>query len=257
MKRFNRGYVDQPLDATGMVFDGDVENHNQRVPVVMLIDTSSSMEGKPIGLLNDALAEMEENLHEDVELSNKAEICLITFGHGGVTAWRGDEPAPAGASPFVPAREFRVPKLQAGGVTPMVEAIKLGMRHIAEEKQRLRARRLSYYRPVMWCVGDGCPTNGLGQISDDWRHLPAKIAAEEAAKRFAFFSVSVGDISAHGEEVLSALAPKSHLKLQGFEFAVVLQLVSASAESAAQDNPIDAIKEKVMREYRQKVIPKV
>jgi uncharacterized protein YegL len=250
MGRFNRSQ-DQPLDASGMVFDADLQNHAQRVPVVMLMDTSSSMSGKPIRALNEALAEMQDKLHDDAELSGKAEVCLITFGHDGVVAWQGDRPAPPGASPFVPASEFYAPKLEAGGVTPMVEAIELGMRAIADEKKRLRARNLSYYRPVMWCVGDGCPTDDTGHYIDNWRHLPRIIADHERAKRFAFFSVSVGDISPIGEEVLTALSPKAHLKLQGFEFSTVLQLVSASAESAAHDDPIDAIKRRVMEEFTQ------
>src|SRR5688500_137786 len=102
MSRFKQS-KEQPLDAREMVFDADLDNHAQRVPVVMMIDTSSSMSGTPIALLNDALVDMQDQLHNDVELSAKAEICLITFGHGGVTAWRGGEPAPPGTSPFVPA----------------------------------------------------------------------------------------------------------------------------------------------------------
>jgi uncharacterized protein YegL len=246
------------LSARDMVFDDDdLDNHAQRVPVVMIIDNSQSMDGQPIKLLNEALIEMQAQLRHDVELSAKAEICLITFGHDGVTAWRGTERAPAGVSPFVPASRFEVPQLRAGGVTPMVEAIELGMRVVAEEKRALRARNLSYYRPVIWCVSDGEPTGPTGHRSDDWRRLPALIAQEERAKRFVFFTVSVGDISPHGDEVLRALAPNAHLKLQGFEFAVVLQLVSASADSAAQDDPIEAIKERVMKEFAQTIVPRV
>jgi uncharacterized protein YegL len=237
-----------------MVFDDDLGNHAQRVPVVMVMDNSYSMRGKPIAELNAALADMQEYLRHDVELSSKAEICLITFGHNGVTAWRGTEPAPPGVSPFVPASHFEVPRLQAGGVTPITEALELAIRLIGEEKRELRRRNLSYYRPVVWCVTDGEPTDHSGAPSDDWQRLPEVIAHEEREKRFAFFAASVGNISPHGDEVLRALAPGSHYKLEGFEFALVLQLVSASAESAAHDDPIEAIKERVMREYKQRLV---
>jgi len=246
------------LDASTMDFgDEDVGNHSQRAPVVMVMDNSYSMRGKAIAELNTALADMRDRLRDDPELSSKVEICLITFGHNGVTAWRGDAPAPPGKSPFVPASRFEVPRLQAGGVTPMAEALELGMRLIAEEKRELRERKLSHYRPVMWCVTDGEPTDSSGSPSDDWKRLPAIIASEERAKRFAFFTASVGDISAYGDEVLRTLAPKSHFKLEGFDFSVVLQLVSASAESAAHDDPIDAIKARVQAMYKQIVVPQV
>jgi uncharacterized protein YegL len=246
-----------PLDASDMVFDADVDNHAQRVPVVMVMDNSYSMSGAPIAELNAALVQMQSHLREDVELSAKAEICLITFGHDGVTAWRGKQPAPRGSNPFVHASQFEVPHLQAGGVTPMVEALELAIKLVAEEKRELRRRNLSYYRPVVWCVSDGVPTDNQGRPSEDWRRLPAIIAAEERAKRFVFFSVSVGGISPEGDEVLTALAPSSHLRLQGFEFAIVLQLVSASAESAAHGDLPEAIKKRVMDEFVQGVVPKI
>jgi uncharacterized protein YegL len=241
------------LDASAMVFDDDVGNHAQRAPVVMVMDNSSSMRGKPIEELNAALRDMQEHLRHDVDLSSKAEICLITFGHNGVTAWRGTEPARPGVSPFVPASRFEAPRLQAGGVTPMTEALELAMRLIREEKRELRRRNLSYYCPVAWCVGDGQPTDPSGSPSDDWKRLPAVIAREEREKRFSFFTASVGGISPQGDEVLRALAPGSHYKLEGFDFSLVLQLVSASADSAAHDDTIEAIKERVMREYNQRV----
>jgi uncharacterized protein YegL len=250
MSRF-RSPRDQPLGSAGMVFDADLDNRSQRVPVVMIMDNSSSMQGRPIGLLNEALADMQEDLRHDVELSAKAEICLITFGADGVTAWHGKQRAAPGVSPFVPASRFEVPKLEANGVTPMVEAIELAMRLVTERKRELRSQNLSFYRPVMWCVSDGEPTGRSGYPTDDWQKLPAIIAREEGAKRFVFFTVSVGDISARGDEVLRALAPRAHLKLKGFVFRDVLQLVSASAESAAHNDPIDAIKERVMREFAQ------
>jgi uncharacterized protein YegL len=237
-----------------MVFDDDVGNHAQRAPVVMLMDNSQSMRGKGIADLNAALVDMQDRLRHDVELSSKAEICLITFGHNGVTAWHGTEPAPPGVSPFVPASRFVVPRLQAGGVTQMTEAVDLAMRVIENEKRELRQRNLSYYRPVVWCVTDGVPTDHTGHPTDDWQRLPEIIAREERQKRFAFFAAGVGDISPQGEEVLAALAPESNFKLEGFDFALVLELVSASAESAAHDDPIEAIKERVMREYKQRMV---
>jgi uncharacterized protein YegL len=251
---FNRSRDQVALNANTMVFDDDVGNHAQRAPVVMVMDNSYSMRGKPIAELNAALADMQDRLRNDVELSSKAEICLITFGHNGVTAWRGNAPAPPGMSPFVPASRFEVPRLQAGGVTPMAEALELAMRLIAEEKLELRRRNLSHYRPVVWCVTDGEPTDPSGSPSDDWKRLPAIIANEERAKRFAFFAASVGNISAYGDEVLQALAPNSHFKLDGFDFSLVLQLVSASAESAAHDDQIEAIKARVRQEYDQRKV---
>jgi uncharacterized protein YegL len=247
--RFFKAPQDQVLDAEQMVFDSD--NRAQRVLIALVLDTSSSMKGKPIALLNDALQDMSEDLRHDVELSAKAEVAIITFGDGGVLAWRGAQPAPNGTSPFVPASQLEMPRLQANGVTPMIEAVELAMRCVAEQKRALRERHISYYRPLVWLISDGIPTDAQGHYSESWRRLPDRIRREERDKRFVFFTVSAGDISPDGDAVLEALAPDAHLRLAGFEFAVVLQLVSASAESAAHDDPLEAIKRKVTEGFGQ------
>jgi uncharacterized protein YegL len=235
---------DQRLNTEAMTFD-EGENRAQRLPILLAMDSSSSMSGKPIALLNDALAGMAEDLRRDVSLSAIAEIAIVTFGHGGVTAWRGDQVVPPGVSPFVPASRFTAPKLEAGGVTPLVDAIERSMRCVTEQKDELKRRHLQYYCPHIWLCSDGCPTDDRGVPSDDWRHLPARIRKAEDERRFLFFSVGAGDIDEMGDRVLQELAPDAHLRLEGFEFSRVLKLVSASAESAARGHTAAEIKRRV------------
>jgi uncharacterized protein YegL len=200
------------------------------------------MSGKPIARLNEALGAMAQDLRRDVQLSAIAELAIVTFGEGGVTAWRGKEPVPPGTSPFVPASRFTPPKLRAGGVTPLTAAVERTIRCVAEEKAELKRRCLQYYQPHIWLFSDGLPTNERGEPSDDWRRLPEVIRKSEDERRFLFFSVSAGDIDTAGDAVLRELAPDAHLRLDGFEFASVLKLVSASAESAARGHTAEAIK---------------
>jgi uncharacterized protein YegL len=229
------------LDANAMTFD-DGDNRAQRLLLTLVLDTSSSMAGKPIKLLNDALAGMAEDLRHDVNLSAIAEIAIITFGNEGVTAWQGERAVSNGTSPFVPAARFAAPTLRAGGVTPMVAAVERAMRCVADEKAALKRRHLQYFQPLVWLISDGCPTGPTGEPTDDWRHLPALIRKAEDERCFVFFTVGAGDIDASGDAVLKELAPDAHLRLEGFEFSRVLKLVSASAESAARGAGSDAIK---------------
>jgi uncharacterized protein YegL len=229
------------LDANAMTFD-DGDNRAQRLLLTLVLDTSSSMAGRPIKLLNEALARLATDLRHDVNLSAIAEIAIVTFGNDGVTAWQGERAALNGTSPFVPAARFEAPTLRAGGVTPMVSAVERAMRCVADEKTALRRRHLQYFQPLVWLVSDGCPTGPTGEPTDDWRHLPAIIRKAEAERRFVFFTVSAGDIDAHGDTVLKELAPDAHLRLEGFDFSRWLKLVSASVESAASGAGSDAIK---------------
>jgi uncharacterized protein YegL len=239
------------LDPRGMGLP--IEDNNTRVLLELFLDCSSSMEGDPIKRLNAALVELRDTLRRDLELCAKAMVCLITFGHDGVVVWRGNRPVRPGESPFVGASQFQPPTLQAGGVTPMVEAVELGFTILAEEKRRLREQHLSLYRPVLWCIGDGYPTDHTGHYSDEWRRLPPLIAAHEAKKRFAFFSLSVGDIGPQGDEVFNTLAPDSHVRLQDFDFATAIRLVSDSVEESAHNASVVEMKRKMMERAQRRV----
>jgi uncharacterized protein YegL len=243
MKRW-RAPRDRGLNADAMTFD-DGDNRAQRLLIALVLDISSSMSGKPIARLNEALAGLADDLRRDVQLSAIAELAIVTFGEGGVTAWQGNQPVPPGTSPFVPASRFTVPKLRAGGVTPLTAAVERTIQCVAEEKAELKRRFLQYYCPHIWLFSDGYPTNQRGELSDDWRRLPEIIRTSGEERRFLFFSVSAGDIDPAGDAVLEELAPDAHLRLEGFEFASVLKLVSASAESAARGQSAAAIKARI------------
>jgi uncharacterized protein YegL len=240
---------DAPLSATGMIFDNDDER-TQRVLIALVLDTSESMSGTKIELLNRELAEMAEDLSHHVDLSGKAMVALITFGDGGVRAWRGSQPVPPGTSPFVLAKNLRMPTLNAGGVTPMVDAVELAISCVTREKADLKRRHLSYYRPLIWLISDGLPTDAHGHLSDDWKSLPARIARDEDEKHYVFFTVSAGDIDPQGDAVLDELAPDSHLRLEGLEFAAAMQLVSASAEGV-QKGTIAEFKQRMRETFGQ------
>src|ERR1700736_2540311 len=101
--------------------DIEIENNAQRLPLVLCLDTSSSMSGAPIQALNGALREWTRELHDDVSLSYSVEVAVVTFGGQGVSAWQGPQPLPlhSAVSPFLPAHMFQPPQLTASGVTLM------------------------------------------------------------------------------------------------------------------------------------------
>jgi hypothetical protein len=61
--------------------------------------------------------------------------------------------------------------------------------------------------------------------------------------------MGVGDISSHGEEVLKALTPTHHARLQGFPFRAMLQMMSASV-SAAQRGADDEIFRRIFEQFK-------
>ncbi|WP_329256455.1 VWA domain-containing protein [Streptomyces sp. NBC_01478] len=231
--------------------DIEFENNAQRLPLVLCLDTSSSMAGAPIQSLNDALAEWTRELHDDVSLSYSVEVAVITFGGRGVGAWRGpqllDPRAPL--SPFVPAHAFQAPRFTASGVTLMTEALELAMHVVAARKAELRASGLQYYRPQICLVTDGLPTDATGHMTDSWHRLLPVLAEEQQARRFRLYAIGVGGITDRGEQVLQAFAPKFNARIQGFPFRELLQMMSASA-NAEQKGAGDEVFEKIFSQFK-------
>ncbi|WP_371654411.1 MULTISPECIES: hypothetical protein [unclassified Streptomyces] len=231
--------------------DIEFENNAQRLPLVLCLDTSSSMAGPPIDALNTALSEWTRELHDDVSLSYSVEVAVITFGGRGVTAWRGGQPLEPGSpvGPFVAAHMFEPPRLDASGVTLMTEALELAMHVVTARKAELRSQGFQYYRPQICLVTDGLPTDGTGHISRTWQRLVPVLAEEQAARRFRLYAIGVGGLTDLAEQVLQAYAPKFNARLQGFPFRQLLQMMSASA-SAETKGAGDEVFEKIFSQFK-------
>jgi uncharacterized protein YegL len=239
VSRFRKPYEDLgDLDLEGVDIEPDGA---QQLLLTLVLDSSKSMAGAPIDSLNEGLQQLVGHLRRDRSLRAIANVALITFGHNGVIAWRGSEPAPPGVSPFVPVYELTMPRLPAGGVTPMVEAVQHAIYWVNKEKSALRERGIQYYQPLIWLISDGLPTDGRGQLSEDWKHLARTLRQNEAENHLIFLTVSAANISPDGDAVLRHLSPRGHVKLVGMDFRPVLRLVSSSAGRFAQGNSVDAV----------------
>jgi uncharacterized protein YegL len=241
----------QPKGLPAQYADIEIENNAQRLPLVLCLDTSSSMAGTPIQALNTALREWTQELHDDVNLSYSVEVAVITFGGQGVTSWQGPVPLPPqpAVSPFLPAYQFQPPNLVASGVTLMSEALELAMHIVAARKTELRGLGLQYHRPQICLVTDGVPTTPTGHLTDSWQRLVPVLAQEQEARRFRLYAIGIGGITDLGEQVLQAFAPKFNARLHGFPFRELLQMMSASA-NAEQKGAGDEVFEQIFSQFK-------
>lgn len=240
-----------PDDVPDLYADIEIDDSAQRLPLVLCLDTSHSMAGPPVAALNEALSEWAGMLRGDISLSHSVEIALVTFGSGGVRAWRGPERAGPGESAFVSAYGFEAPSLTAGGATPMIEALELAMRLVEDRKEQLRAAGLLYYRPQICLLTDGLPTDATGHPTEDWQRLVPVLAERQHARRFRLFALGVGGLTDRGEQVLRGLAPRFNARLVGFPFRDVLQMMSASA-NAEQRGAGDEVFERIFQDLTQR-----
>jgi uncharacterized protein YegL len=170
-----------------------VSNPAPRCPCVLLLDVSGSMNGRPLDELNLGLEAFQRELAADSLAMKSVEVAIVTFGPTKVEM------------PFTSASTFYPPRLSAQGDTPMGSAIMQAIDLIRDRKAEYRANGISYYRPWIFLITDGAPT-------DSWAGAAAAVREGEASKSFAFFSIGVQGANM---ETLQQISARSPLALDG------------------------------------------
>lgn len=195
-------------------------NPEPRCPCVLLLDTSGSMGGEPIELLNAGIRQFEEELKADALASKRVEVCLYTFGPVKKVV------------DFVGAGAFSAPTLKADGLTPIGEAIDKALDALEARKDAYKQNGIAYYRPWIFLLTDGEPT-------DDTAAAAARLKEAEAKKSVAFFAVGVEDADM---DALSKLSVRTPIKLAGLQFKELFSWLSTSLQGVSRSQVGEAVK---------------
>jgi uncharacterized protein YegL len=228
----------QPFGDVGLA-----TNPEPRCPCVLLLDVSGSMaevvanagqdtgqtveqDGKTyrvlaggttrIDLLNEGVRAYQADVVSDPLAAQRVEVSVITFGARVETL-----------VPFVTAHEFNAPTLTANGETPMGAAILQAIEAVTERKRAYKQNGLHYYRPWIFLITDGAPT-------DSWQTAAAKVHEGEKNKAFAFFAVAVESANL---DILRQISARAPLSLKGCSFREMFVWLSQSQRSVSHSNP--------------------
>lgn len=224
-----------------------VDNPEPRCPCVLLLDTSGSMKeerqiavtaalspiqrlmhdlpatvktARPIDELNAGLSQFRSELLSDELAVKRIELSMITFGPVRQVI------------DFQPPDLFRPPVLHAEGDTPMGQAIERAVHLVSERKAAYKQNGISYYRPWIFLVTDGEPT-------DQWERAAELVRVGEASKQFAFFAIGVEGAKF---DVLQQISARQPLQLKGLSFREMFRWLSASLSAVSRSQTSDEIK---------------
>jgi uncharacterized protein YegL len=209
--------AENPFQQAPIGSDEFVDNPENRCPVILLLDNSGSMGGQPIQQLNEGLQVFRDELFADSLAAKRVDVAIVTFGPVRVEA------------DFTSIQNFFAPTLSAAANTPMGAAIEKAIEMINERKSTYRSNGISYYRPWIFLITDGGPTDSVTRATE-------LVHQGEASKSFMFYAVGVDNANM---DVLRSIAVREPLKLKGLQFRELFQWLSASLSTVSKSRPTD------------------
>lgn len=190
-------------------------NYEQKSLCVLLLDTSSSMDGKKLKSLNDGVETFFNEISSDSTLSNRLELCIIKY----------DSTVSVVQQPSL-IENINLQRLTANGVTSMREGIETAIDVVEARKSWYKSTGQPYYRPWVINITDGEPTDMRGNDLQTYGNI---IRDNVDNKNFFFFNIGVKGANMQILQELSSpqMPPAA---LQGLRFADFFQWLSASIQ---------------------------
>lgn len=142
----------------------------QILPFYMVCDESGSMAGGGVDSINTALPDLHQEISTNPSVADKTRFALIGFSTQASVL-----------QPLADLSELtQLPSLSAGGVTSFGSAFRLLKSTIEKDVADLKAEGHDVYRPVVFFLSDGIPTDEGWQTDlkelNSFRYAPKIIA---------------------------------------------------------------------------------
>ena len=180
------------------------------------------MAGEPIVSLGEALTQFLAGVDADEYARDICEIALVRVG-GDVRIVR----------PFAQAREGMSESLDAGGCTPMGEAVMMAIDLVEERMRQYGAKGIRHFPPWLVILTDGQPTDATSAAEE-------RVARLVAAKMLTVFPVAIGrDADLARLRKIAGGTPPA--RLAGLDFQSFFRWLTASVSAVLQSSPGDRV----------------
>ena len=225
-------FGEQP--TLGIPIEDDPEfatNREERCAVVLVLDTSGSMRGTPINLLNQAISSFHNTILDDPLVATKVDVAIVSFSH--FVVWHD----------FVNANQFQPPNLQADGGTILSFPLSVALDMVTKRKDTYRLNGISYHRPWIVLITDGDPEHDNDEAIDE---TSRRLRQAEDLRQCSLFTITCGE--ANRQETFSMLrdriAPPSRppKKTTEANFGELFNWLSNSLAAVSQSSPNDQVR---------------
>ncbi len=161
---------------------------DNKIALVLLVDTSASMEGEGIEGVNRGIQLLREKITQDDKAKKMVEISLVSFNSEVDVV-----------HPFSSIEEFNPQPLTVYGLTSMGKGIITAMDLVEERKKMYRETGTDYYRPWIFMITDGAATDMEIVNPKEPENVEMFKRVKDAVKtgvsdnHFHFFIVGAGD----------------------------------------------------------------
>lgn len=193
------------------------------LPVILMLDRSSSMGGEKIVTLNKAVNEMIESFKTAGQGEVEIDIAVISFGDGGATY-------------DIPLQSVKsietVFGLSADGNTPMGAALRMA-KDLIEDKSVIPSKG---YRPAVVLVSDGAP-------NDDWEGPMREFISNGRSSKCERFAMAIGTTEADAvlNQFLSGTENKVFRADQAAQIRDFFKFVTMSVSVRSQSQNPNAV----------------
>ena len=190
-------------------------NTERRCPVILVQDTSSSMR-QVIAEVNQGISDLRHDLVQDPLASQRVELAVVTFGPVQL------------AQDFMTVDQWIPPRLIAAGSTPLGEALLFAREQLRSRRRAYQEAGIPHYRPWMWIVTDGAPT-------DNWRSSLDEVRKETDAGKLEVFTI--GTSTADFRVLRELSSPRPPVKLREAKYREMFLWLSQSLKPVSRAAP--------------------
>ncbi|MEU3681482.1 VWA domain-containing protein [Streptomyces sp. NPDC030592] len=196
----------------------------QLLPFYMVCDESGSMAGGGVDAINAALPDLHQEISTNPSVADKTRFALIGFSTQASVL-----------QPLADLSELtQLPSLSAGGVTSFGAAFRLLKDTIEKDVAALKADGHDVYRPVVFFLSDGIPTD------EGWRTELKELNAFRYAPKIIAFGISDADAATITEvanfkaflQQNDSISPA--VALREFASSLTRSIVSSATSMSAQ-----------------------